>query len=87
MRKSGAIVRELQQKYKKVSKKEREIILDQLASLTGYSHLYIAKILRLAKGKVIRYTKICGKKVKFVIGKNKKKKRKGEKVFIIILEA
>lgn len=81
MRQKKAITEELKKRYAKLSKKEKGLLLNQFCALTGYNRSYAARKLRLVEGKAIGYTKIGGKKVKFVISKNKKIKRKGKKIY------
>lgn len=76
-----AITAETRKRYAKATKKEKTIILDQFTAITKYNRIYAARILRLTEGKVIGYSRIGGKKVKYVIGKNKKIKRKKKKIY------
>ena len=74
MREKKALTAEIQNRYSKASKKAKSGILDEFTTNTGYNRNYAARILRLKVGKVIGYTKMSGKKIKYVIGKRKKKK-------------
>ena len=44
MRQKKAVTRELQNRYRKDSKKEKKIILDEFTQLTGYHRSYAAWI-------------------------------------------
>jgi hypothetical protein len=55
--------------------------LDEFSATTGYSRVYAARILRLVPGKVIGYSKIAGKKIKYVIGSGKKIKKVRKKIY------
>ncbi len=76
-----AITAETRKRYAKATKKEKTKILDEFVAFTKYNRCYAARILRLYKGKVIGYSRIAGRKVKYVIGKDKKIKRKGKKIY------
>ena len=81
MREKKALTAEIQDRYGKATKKARSKILDEFTATTGYNRNYAARILRLKVGKVIGYTKIDGRKIKYVIGKRKKKKRKKPRIY------
>jgi len=72
MRHKKAITAEIQNRYIKATKKNKSKILDEFSATTGYNRVYAARILRLASGKTIGYSKINGKKIKYVIGKKRK---------------
>ena len=55
--------------------------MDQFTTLTGYNRSYASRILNLREGKTIGYVKVYGRKVKYVIGKNKSIKRKKKKIY------
>ena len=70
---------EVQDRYGKASKKKKTVILDEFTATTGYNRNYASRILRLRAGGVIGYARMGGKKIKYVIGKRKKKtKKKGK---------
>jgi hypothetical protein len=81
MRHRKAITAVVQDRYKKATKKEKSKILDEFCATTGYSRVYAARILRLSPGKVVGYSRIGGRKIKYVIGKKKKTKRKRGKIY------
>ena len=81
MKEKKAITRELQDRYKKATKKKKTALLDYFISLAGYNRSYAARVLRAYRGKVLGYAVVGGKKVKFVIGKKKKKKRKKPRIY------
>ncbi|MFO7928152.1 MAG: hypothetical protein R6U35_00635 [Candidatus Humimicrobiaceae bacterium] len=80
MKHKKAITTETHKKYRKATKKEKSKILDEFINFTGYNRTYAARMLRLAPGKVVGYSKQGGKNIKYVIGK-KKKKRKRERIY------
>ena len=75
MREKKALTAEIQDRYGKAAKKARSKILDEFTATTEYNRNYAARILRLKAGKVIGYARTGGRKIKYVIGKKKKKKR------------
>ncbi|MBA7567707.1 ISNCY family transposase ISKol11 [subsurface metagenome] len=81
MREKKALTAEIQNRYNKASKKAKAGILDEFTSNTGYNRNYAARILRLKVGKVIGYTRMGGKKIKYVIGKRKKKKYRKPRIY------
>ena len=81
MKEKKAITRELQDKYKKATKKKKTALLDYFTSLTGYNRSYAARVLRAYRGKVLGYVKVGSRRIKYVIGKNKKTKRKKKKIY------
>jgi len=81
MRHRKAITAEVQDRYIKATKKGKSKILDEFSATTGYNRVYAARILRLAPGKVIGYSKINGRKIKYVIGRKKKIKRVRESIY------
>lgn len=50
--------------------------MDQFTTLTGYNRSYASRILNLREREDIGYAKVYVRKVKYVIGKNKRIKRK-----------
>jgi len=81
MKHKKAITAEIQKKYAKATKKEKTKILNEFINLTQYNRTYAARALRLGPGKVVGYSSSGGKKIKYVIGRKKKKKRKRDKVY------
>src|SRR3989304_7185133 len=81
MKQKKAITSEVQNRYIKATKKDKSKILDEFSATTGYNRVYAARILRLAPGKVIGYSKIGGKKIKYVIGKTGKAKRARNRIY------
>ena len=81
MREKKALTAEIQDRYGKAAKKARSKILDEFTVTTGYNRNYAARILRLKVGKVIGYTRMGGKKIKYVIGKRKRKKYKKPRIY------
>ncbi len=74
MREKKALTKEIQDRYGKATKKTKGKILDEFCTVTGYNRVYAARILRLSVGRIIGYARSGGKKIKYVIGKRKKKK-------------
>lgn len=81
MRQKKALAAEIQDRYSKATKKAKTRILDEFTATTSYNRNYAARILRLKAGKVIGYSRVGGKKIKYVIGKKKKTKRKRDKIY------
>jgi hypothetical protein len=81
MRQKKAITAEVGNRYRKATKKDKSKILDEFSATTGYNRVYAARILRLSPGKVVGYSKINGRKVKYIIGKGKKVKRVRDKIY------
>ena len=81
MKEKKALTVEIQDRYSKATKKVKTKILDEFTATTGYNRNYAARILRLKAGKVIGYSRVGGKKIKYVIGKKKKTKRKRDKIY------
>lgn len=76
MKHRKAVTREIQDRYAKAAKKTKTKILDEFCTTTGYNWVYAARILRLKVGKIIGYSKVAGRRVKYVIGKKRKQKGK-----------
>jgi len=81
MREKKALTAEIQDRYGKAAKKARSKILDEFTATTSYNRNYATKILRLKVGKVIGYSRMGGKKIKYVIGKRKRKKYKKPRIY------
>ena len=81
MRQKKAVTTEVQDIYRKANKKDKGKILDEFSATTGYNRVYAARILRLSSGKTIRYSKINGRKIKYIIGKGKKVKRVRDSIY------
>jgi len=81
MKHRKAVTSEVQNRYVKATKKVKAKILDEFCTTTGYNRVYAARILRLKVGKVIGYSRMAGKKIRYVIGKKKKTKRKRDKIY------
>jgi len=75
MEQKKAITAEVGARYIKATKKDKGKILDEFCATTKYNRTYAARILRYSPGKVLGYSKIGSRKVKYVIGKKKKVKR------------
>jgi len=75
MKHRKALTSEVQDRYTKASKKTKAKILDEFCTTTGYNRVYAARILRLKVGKVIGYTRMGGKKIKYVIAKKRNKRK------------
>jgi len=81
MRHKKAVTAEVKKRYIKATKKGKTTILDEFSATTGYNRVYAARILRLAEGKVIGYSRSGGRRIKYVIGKAKKIKRERNKIY------
>lgn len=62
MRQKKAVTRELQNRYRKSSKKEKKIILDEFTLLTGYNRCYASQLLQ--QSKVLGYAHLAGQTIK-----------------------
>ena len=76
VRQKQAITKELKVRYNKAAKKEKGKILDEFTALTGYNRCYASCILKTRKEKVLGYITTGGKRIKYVLGKKKKKKKR-----------
>ncbi len=81
MRHRKAITTEVQERYRKATKKDKSKILDEFSATTGYNRVYAARILRLSPGRTIGYSRISGIKIKYVIGRYKKVKAKRDSIY------
>jgi hypothetical protein len=81
MREKKALTAEIQHRYNKATKKAKMGILDEFTATTGYNRNYAARILRLRTGKVIGYSRMGSKKIKYVIGKRKRKKYRKPRIY------
>ena len=75
MRHKKEITAEVQARYKKAKKKQKKIILNEFVALTGYNRNYASRVLRLYYGKHIGSIGKGKRKIRYVISKDKKKKR------------
>ena len=74
MRQKMAVTGELQNRYQKAKKREKTTILDEFTKLTGYNRSYLARTLR--KKKVLGYLTVCNKRIKYVAGDKRRKKKR-----------
>jgi len=81
MRQKKAITAEVSSRYIKATKKDKGKILDEFSTTAGYNRVYAARILRNSPGKVLGYSRIGRRKVKYVIGKGSKTKRVRNKIY------
>lgn len=81
MREKRALTAEIQNRYNKATKKQKGRILDEFCATTKYNRVYAAKILRLMAGKVIGYLGAGNKRIKYVIGKSKKKRKSRPRIY------
>ena len=76
MRQKKAVTKELRDRYRKSSKKEKTMILNGFIQLTGYNRCYACQALKVKKEKVLGYLNIAGKRIKYVADKRKNKRKK-----------
>ena len=76
-----AVAQEIAKKYIKATKKEKTKILDEFINLTGYNRTYGARILNYGFGRLIGYIISGGKRIRYVIGKKKKKTREKPRIY------
>ncbi len=69
-----AVTRELQDRYRKCSRKEKTVLLNEVIQLTGYNRSYAGRVLR--RKEILGYLTIAGKKVKYLASKRKRKKKR-----------
>ena len=81
LRQRKAITKELKTRYNKAAKKEKAKILDEFTALTGYNRCYASCLLKIRNEKVLGYITTGGKRIKYVLGKKKKKKRDRVKIY------
>ena len=81
MKQKKAITNEVGARYIRANKKDKGKILDEFCATTCYNRKYAARILRNSPGKVLGYSRIGGRKVKYVIGKAKKIKRTRNRIY------
>lgn len=74
MRYKKAITKELRDRYRKASKKDKTMMLDEFIRLTGYNRSYAARALRIER--VLGYLNIAGKRIKYVADRKSKRKKK-----------
>jgi len=74
MRQKKAVTRELRDRYRKSSKKEKTIMLNEFIQLTRHNRSYAARALRIKE--VLGYMNIGGKRVRLVRDKRKTKRKK-----------
>ncbi len=81
MRHRKAITAEVGNRYRKAAKKDKGKVLDEFSVTTGYNRVYAVRILRLSPGKVLGYSKINGRKIKYIISRGKKIKRVRDRIY------
>ena len=74
MRQKMAVTGELRDRYQKSKKREKTAILDEFTKLTGYNRSYLARTLR--KKKILGYLSIGNKRIKYVAGDKRRKKKR-----------
>ena len=81
-----AVTRELQDRYRKCSRKEKTVLLNEFIQLTGYNRSYAGRVLR--RKEILGYLTIFGKRVKYVAADRKRKKKRfyDEEVLVALKE-
>jgi len=85
MRQKKAITKELRDRYQRLSKKEKIIMLNEFIRLTGYNRSYAARALRIKR--VLGYLNIVGKRIKYVADRKSKREKKrfyDKEVFMVL---
>jgi len=85
MRQKKAITKELRDRYQRLSKKEKIIMLNEFIRLTGYNRSYAARALRIKR--VLGYLNIAGKRIKYVADRKSKREKKrfyNKEVFMVL---
>jgi len=85
MRQKKAITKELRDRYQRLSKKEKIIMLNEFIRLTGYNRSYAARALRIKR--LLGYLNIAGKRIKYVADRKTKREKKrfyDKEVFMVL---
>jgi len=85
MRQKKAVTKELRDRYERLSKKEKIIMLNEFIRLTGYNRSYAARALRIKR--VLGYLNIAGKRIKYVADRKTKREKKrfyDKEVFMVL---
>ena len=80
MRQKKAVTKELKDRYQRVSKKEKTMILNEFIRLTRHNRCYACQVLNMKKEKVLGYMNVSGKRIRYVAD-NRKSKRKKQKIY------
>ena len=81
IRNKKQITAEIQERYKKASRKQKKVILDEFVALTGYNRNYASRVLRQYYGKLIGSIGSGKAKIRYVIGKDKRSKRNRKRFY------
>lgn len=81
IRNKKQITAEIQERYKKASRKQKKVILDEFVALTGYNRNYASRVLRQYYGKLIGSIGSGKRKIHYVIGKDKRSKRNRKRFY------
>lgn len=85
IRQKKAVTRGLRDRYQKLSKREKSMMLNEFIRLTGYNRSYAARTLRIKR--VLDYINIAGKGIKYVADRKTKRKKKrfyNKEVFMVL---
>ena len=85
MRQKKVITKELRDRYQRLSKKEKIIMLNEFIRLTGYNRSYAARALRIKR--VLGYLNTAGKRIKYVADRKSKREKKrfyDKEVFMVL---
>ena len=81
IRNKKEITAEIQERYKKASRKQKKVILDEFVALTGYNRNYASRVLRQYYGKLIGSIGSGKRKIRYVIGKDKRSRRNRKRFY------
>jgi len=81
IRNKKEITAEIQERYKKASRKQKKTILDEFVALTGYNRNYASRVLRQYYGKLIGSIGSGKRKIRYVVGKDKRSKRNRKRFY------
>ncbi|MCL4378517.1 MAG: transposase family protein [Actinobacteria bacterium] len=81
MRHKKEITTEVQTRYKTATKKQKKIILDEFTALTSYNRNYTSRVLRLYYGKYIGSIGKGKRKIRYVIGKDRRKRKEKKRFY------
>ena len=66
MRQKKAVTKELKDRYRGASKKEKTMMLNEFIQLTRYNRCYACQVLKMKKEKILGYVNISDKRIKYV---------------------
>ena len=83
MRQKKAVTRELRDRYRRASKKEKGMMLNEFIQISGYNRCYACQILNVKK--VLGYLNITGKRIKYIAPQSQAKFQSKSQIFFFFL--